>query len=268
VRATHTSRLIVRSESARAKSDWTDMTQAYLKGSTGRKNTEEGRESDTGGAHGGPQDEGPCRCLRDDHNKAETKCKGDTQAGGFPHRHLLLQARADARRAAESEGHQLPKESSTLASSSPSHRVATKSVVTLKPAVMNVSLAPSTNASTQKVHHDARNVSLVPVHPASVMNVLGQTTAARAAVHAMAVGRQLQQAQVAKVGKTLAHALHPQEVAEDQTVPRTWAKEPTIKHCCELTASSLSSPLRSSPPSTAGTTDSDNWKGVSPLWLV
>ena len=58
-----------------------------------------------------------------------------SQVGGFPHRHLLL-------RAAESEGQQSPQESSTLASSSPSHCMATKSVVTLQPAVMNVSLAP------------------------------------------------------------------------------------------------------------------------------
>ena len=63
--------------------------------------------------------------------------------------------------------------------------------------------------------------SLVPVHPASVMNVLAQTTATQAVVHAMAVGRQLQQTQVAKVGKGL-------HVEEDQTVPRTWSKEPTI----------------------------------------
>ena len=86
----------------------------------------------------------------------------------------------------------------------------------------------SLEATAQKAHHDVMNVSLVPVHPASVMNVLAQTTAAQAVVHAMAVGRQLQQTQVAKVGTTLAHALHPQEVEEDQTVPRTWSKEPTI----------------------------------------
>ena len=47
------------------------MTQAYLKGSAGRKSMEEGRKSDTGGAHGGPEDEGPCRYPRDDHNKAQ-----------------------------------------------------------------------------------------------------------------------------------------------------------------------------------------------------
>ena len=36
------------------------MTQAYLKGSAGQKSMEEGRKSETGGAHGGPEDEGPC----------------------------------------------------------------------------------------------------------------------------------------------------------------------------------------------------------------
>ena len=47
------------------------MTQAYLKGSTGWKSMEAGLKSDTGGAHGGSEDEGPCRYPRDDHNKAQ-----------------------------------------------------------------------------------------------------------------------------------------------------------------------------------------------------
>ena len=47
------------------------MTQAYLNGSTGRKSQREGRKSNTGGSHGGPQDEGPCRDHLDDHNRAQ-----------------------------------------------------------------------------------------------------------------------------------------------------------------------------------------------------
>ena len=47
------------------------MTQAYANGSTGRKCLQEGRKSNTGGPHGGPQDEGPCRNQLDDHHRAQ-----------------------------------------------------------------------------------------------------------------------------------------------------------------------------------------------------
>ena len=47
------------------------MTQAYANGSTGRKSLQEGRKSNTGGPHGGPQDEGPCRNQLDDHHRAQ-----------------------------------------------------------------------------------------------------------------------------------------------------------------------------------------------------
>ena len=74
------------------------MTQAYLKGSAGQKSMEEGRKSETGGAHGGPEDEGPCRYPARNAQPSTINCHKPFRLGEFMTSLRILFAPTDSER--------------------------------------------------------------------------------------------------------------------------------------------------------------------------